>query len=71
MCGNIYFSRKTGDIFVKPYDGYSEEQQINYVKKYYENIKDITNPSIVVQLAAVQYHGNSIRFLFNPIENAF
>ena len=45
---------------------WSESTQIEYVKEDWENIKDITNPSLEVQLAAVQQDGFAIYYIKNP-----
>ena len=45
---------------------WTEAEQIAYVKKYWENIKDINNPSFEVQMAAVQAASRAIKYITNP-----
>ena len=45
---------------------WTEAEQIAYVKKYWSNIRNITNPILEVQLAAVQQDGWAIQYITNP-----
>jgi hypothetical protein len=44
----------------------SEEDQIRYVKKNYQNIRYISNPSEEVQLASIRKHAWAYSYIKNP-----
>ena len=45
---------------------WTEAEQIAYVKEYWSYIRNITNPILEVQLAAVQQTGDAIYYITNP-----
>lgn len=61
-------SIKLPDIFklFLTHDSLSEQEQIKHVTEEWHNIGDITNPSEVVQIAAVNANSPAIMFITNP-----
>ncbi|MCK9369743.1 hypothetical protein M0R04_07545 [Candidatus Dojkabacteria bacterium] len=54
---------------VTPLESMTEKQQIALVSQDGKKIKQIPNPSVVVQTAAVKQYPNSIQYIKNPSED--
>jgi hypothetical protein len=52
------------------WDTKTEKQQVDMVKKYPKDIKRISNPSVAVQLAAVDKNCYAIQYIDTPSEEA-